>query len=546
MKTSMRRNASRRVGAFALAATMPLTTAIVLGTAPAAATPAQPGGCPDLMMYGIQGTGQSSPDADPGVDTGFLGTVLSAALQEAQGTVDRAYIPYAGSFGGTGPSTPGQNASYMDSVMGAVATGEQWITDKVAECPDIHIGLAGFSQGAHAVRLLMQAILDGKLPIDPSKVALVANFGDPTRPAGASIFPDAPGQTTPDPVPGTSGAMVRQLMTTALSPEGGGIGPTADIASEIGELAGRYFSMCSSGDMTCDSPASAPLAHTVANIAGQLTLDPGDPIKSAETIAKALAFTTIKTIVPVINEDLQGTTLQNLSYRPEVSIGQRLAAASDPRTPLPNISDAVNALFKIGTIGLNAAITVGKQLLAPDTIAAIAAAGATNPVAILGIVGAKLGQAAITLIPPSTANRLVKEAFTTFKTNFTENSDLLSVTSLMKYWDSAAAHNSYGLDSVTPSGDPSTSFVAKWIAAAGMDIAGISDGGDAATTEVGTPPTFDIPTDGTTTTPVEGEMGQLGALTGLLPGADSTVVAESSTPSVSAEPTSTEAPYTPN
>ena len=69
-------------------------------------------------------------------------------------------------------------------------------------------------------------------------------------------------------------------------------------------------------------------------------------------------MTTIKTAVPVINEDVHGTTLANLSLSPQKSLSQRLAEASDPRTPLPSATDAVAALFKLGTIGLNAAITV--------------------------------------------------------------------------------------------------------------------------------------------------------------------------------------------
>ena len=536
-------NWKRRSAAMAFVALVPTTSAIAVGHGSAAAE--QPGGCPDLMVYGIQGTGQSSPDANPTEDTGFLGSIFGPALQKAQGTVDRAYIPYASSFGGVGPSTPGQNASYTESVEGAVATGAQWITEKVTECPNIHIGLVGYSQGAHAVRLLMQQVVEGKLPLKPSRLALVANFGDPTRPQGATIFPGAPSKTTPDPVPGTTGTMVKALLTTAKGPDGGGIGPTADTKADIGEMAGRYFSMCTSGDLSCDAPSSAPLAHTVTNIAGQLTLDQGDPIKSAQTIAQALLFTTLKTVVPVINNDISGSTLANLSYTPKTSIGQRLETASDPRTPLPSLSDAVNALFKIGTIGLNAAITVGKALLTPDTIAAVAAAAATNPVAILGIVGAKVGAAALTLVPPASANRLVKEAYTTFTTNFKENSDLLNVTSLVKFWDTEAAHKSYGTDSITPNGEPSTEFVANWIAAAGMDIAGKS-GDTTSSTATGTPPAFDIPTDNTATSTAaaDSDTAPLGALTGLLPDLGTTTSAAdtTTTSTTGTSPTSTTSP----
>ena len=213
-------------------------------------------------------------------------------------------------------------------------------------------------------------------------------------------------------------------------------------------------------------------------------------------------------------------------------------------------------MFKIGTIGLNAAITVGKALLTPDTIAAVAAAAATNPVAILGIVGAKVGAAALTLVPPASANRLVKQAFTTFTTNFKENSDLLNVTSLVKFWDTEAAHKSYGTDSITPTGEPSTEFVANWIAAAGMDIAG-KTGDTTASTVTGAAPAFDIPTDNTaSTTAAADNDAPLGALTGLLPdlGTTSTPTSSSTTPtntgsplatSTATEPTTTAVPTSP-
>lgn len=433
----------------------------------------QGSGCPGLMVYAIQGTGQSSPDADPSKDAGFLSQVLHPAMQVARGELDRAYVPYDAGFGG---AVAGAAVPYEQSVTGAISKAEAWIKDKAAECPNTKFGLTGYSQGAHAVRIVLNDVVAGKTAITTEKLALVANFGDPGRPQGAPLFPGKPGQETPDPVPGTSGANVSKVVASeANSAPGGGIAPQADVDNDAYKaIAGRYMSACTPGDLACDAPTDAPLAHVVANIAGQSELNPDDPVGSLSTVAQALALTAVKTAVPVINEDVQApeNNLESLSYSPRQTVSQRLATASDPRTPLPNVSDALSAIVKVGTIGFNAVKTVIQTVATPTTIAAVATAGAANPLAIVGILGAKLGEAAVTLVPPATQERWVSNAFEAFKSEFAANAQLFEVSSLLKYWDAAKQHTSYGEVAATPTGQPPTTLVANWIAAAARDIAG--------------------------------------------------------------------------
>ena len=64
------------------------------------------GDCPDLYALGVQGTTETSPDAPVKADTGVLGTIMSPMLAQAReigASVDRAYVPYPGSFGGITP-----------------------------------------------------------------------------------------------------------------------------------------------------------------------------------------------------------------------------------------------------------------------------------------------------------------------------------------------------------------------------------------------------------------------------------------------------------
>ncbi len=208
------------------------------------------------MVYGIQGTGQSSPDADPNQDAGFLSRVLAPAMREAGEYMDRAYVPYDAGFGG---AVPGGTKPYADSVDGAVTTAEDWIKDKAADCPATKFGLVGYSQGAHAVRVVLNNIVNGKTAINADQLALVANFGDPGRPQGAPLFPGRPGQSSPSPVPGTVGDAVSQVVAAVSStPQGGGIAPAADVTTPLTKQ---------SPDATCRRaptatwPATPPLMH---------------------------------------------------------------------------------------------------------------------------------------------------------------------------------------------------------------------------------------------------------------------------------------------
>lgn len=473
---SFLRGSTRRVSV--LTAISLVLIALGVSVPQASAMPQQPSSCPGLMVYAIQGTGQSSPDANPTSDAGFLSRVLRPVMTAASGEVDRAYVPYDAGFGG---AVAGGKQTYEQSVDGAVSKTESWIKDKASACPNTKFGLVGYSQGAHGVRVVLNDIVSGKTAINADELALVANFGDPGRPEGAPLFPGRPGQESPSPVPGTAGEAVSKVVASVSSAaaEGGGIAPQSDVDNKSYEaIAGRYLSSCTPGDLACDAPSSAPLAHLVTNIAGQSELNKDDPVGSLSTIATALAMTAVKTAVPVINEDIQApdNNLQSLSFQPQQTISQRLATASDPRTPLPSVNDALSAVIKIGTIGLNAVKTVVQTVATPDTIGAIAVAGATNPLAIVGILGAKLGQAAVELFPPATQERLVSNAFDAFKGEFAANKDLFQISSLLKYWDTAKQHTSYSEVAATPTGAPPTKLVADWIIAAAKDIAGGGSG----------------------------------------------------------------------
>jgi len=441
-----------------------------VGTATAAPTssPAAGPSCPALEVFGVQGTGQSSPDADPKNDTGMLGLLFRPMMAGASGLIDRAYVPYEASFGG---AVPGGPVPYEQSVDHAVQRLDRMVTDMAKRCPSTKFAGVGYSQGAHAMSVWAKKVGAGQAAIPADRVAGVLLLADPARPARSGVFPGRPGQRSPEAVPGTSGDEVSTVSLTDPGLGGSGIAPLADTGAGFGSLSGRVADICTPGDLACDAPEHAPVAHLVANIAGQSQLDPNDPVAAISTLAQALAMTTFKTAVPVINDDIQGKSLDELSYEPQKTISQRLAEASDPRGPMPGFSDALQAFVKVGTIALNAVKTVAMTVFTPDTIAQLATVGLTNPVGAAMILAPKVAQAVVELVPPAAQSRLVGEAFTALKDNVTDNRDLFNISTLISYSDTIAKHQGYATFSSSPTGQSALAVGARWFDAAAHDIA---------------------------------------------------------------------------
>ncbi|WP_048833491.1 cutinase family protein [Nocardia cyriacigeorgica] len=478
--------------------------------------------CPALYALGIQGTGQSSPDAAPTTDTGMLSTVFMPMMAKApdDGLVDRAYVPYESGFGG---ATGGGVVPYSESVAGGLSRLRSMASSVAERCPETRFGIVGYSQGAHVASIFAQEVGQGSGVLPPEKVAAVALFADPTRNPGAPLFPGAPGKATPDAAPGTEGEELARIVALPQVPaSGGGIGPERDKAENFGALTGRVASFCAAGDLACDAPEGAPILKAVANIAGQAKLSGGDPIASLVSVAQALAYTSIKTATKVVNEDIQGNSLASLSLSPKKSISQRLAEAADPRTPL-DIPAALRALLKVGMIGLNAVVTVVRTVLNPAALADLATAGLSNPPAALVSLGTKLVGAVPQLIPPTTGVRLVNQAFDAVVQNITDNKELLNTTTWVRYWDTVQRHGAYGTATVSADGDAPTTFVAEWFAAVARDLAGTfgSDtaplpGSETAREGPSTPaPGFAEPGPGASTSPDQSGTGQFPFGTGV-------------------------------
>lgn len=428
------------------------------------------GTCPTLYVLAVQGTGESSENAPVKADTGMLSRVLAPLLEQArvQGvSVDRAYVPYPAGFGG---AVPGGHQAYTVSVAEGAQNLRNAAERVLAQCPGTKLAIAGYSQGAHAASGFLREVGGGGDVVPSSAVAAGALFGSPTRAEASGVFPGTT-SNDPAPVPGTGGEAVRELPAVSFAaPRGAGIGPVADIAASYGSLTGRVASWCQLGDLACDAPPNAPVTRAVANVASQVEVG-GDPFLALETIGRSLSQASFSVVVDTVNEDVRGTSVDKLSLEPQMSMAERFAAATAPGATPPTGQEVLAALTKVGLIAANAVSAVARKVLTAQTIAEVAAVGLANPAAAFAILAAKTAGAVADLVPPTTAQRLVRQTFDIVRSEVEANRDLFDLSALAAYRGTVAAHGSYASVPVTAAGLSPVEFVTRWLAAVAKDLA---------------------------------------------------------------------------
>ncbi|OBF82350.1 hypothetical protein A9X06_19370 [Mycobacterium sp. 852002-51759_SCH5129042] len=450
-----------------------LIASTVIGGVVIAPSAAAPNGsdseCPALYVLGVQGAGENAMGSDSTIDSGALGEIVRPLVTgEATGRIDRGYVEFDAVT--TGTDNEHAQAQYENALDASTATLNRLATDFLARCPASQLAVAGYREGAAVAAQFARRTGAGTGAVPAERVAGVALLSDPSRQVGAAPVPGRPGQARPDPAAGTTGDAVGRVapLSTTVPARGGGIAGPA--AGDFGALAGRVVSLCTPGDLSCDTSNEVPIQQVVTNIASSAEDARGDPLRALASVTQALAFTAINSATAVVNNDIQGNSLASLSYQPGKSISQRLAEASDPRTPI-DVPAALHAVLRVGTIGLNAVVTVARQVITPQNIAEIAAAGLADPAAALLVLGQKLLGALPALVPPTTVVRLVGQAFDAVIQNITDNTQLINTTTTVKYSDELDQRASYTTDTVSTDGATATRFVSDWLAAAAADIA---------------------------------------------------------------------------
>lgn len=443
------------VAVAALSATTATVSAVPTDTTPVGAR------CPNLYVLGVQGGEESSADAPTDSDSGALGQVFGPLLASAGESVQRTYVPY-------GYDTHGAPLPYEQATAAATENLHTAAGEVLDRCPDTKIAAAGYAHGAVAVAAFAHQIARGDARVPADAIAGIALLAHPGRAPSTPVLPGRPGETRPAAAPGTTGHAVAQITLHNPNLTGGGI-TNSGAAGNYGALTGRVADLCVPGDATCDTPVGGTLATTVANIVARSDLR--DPIAAISTISQALSATVFTTAVNMVNEDLTGTTLDELSYSPQKTIGQRLAEASAPGAQLPGPHEALAALLKLGGIGLNAVVTVARTVFTPATIAELATVGMANPWAAAAVLGGKLAGAVVQLVPPQTASRWANEAFDAITTTITDQSELYQLAGSAGYSDTVGRHGSYQTTAATTAGASPLAAVADWFEALATDLA---------------------------------------------------------------------------
>ncbi|MEU7219730.1 cutinase family protein [Nocardia iowensis] len=404
----------KRSAATAVAAmTVAGVVAAITATGSAAAVPIGPG-CPGMYLLGVQGTGQSSPGADPLADSGMVGALIAPVLAAVPDLVQRSYIGYPAGFGGAVPG--GGSAPYAVSVADARRQLDAAVVQIADTCPATMIAGIGYSQGAQAMSAFASDVGAGAGPIGPDRIAGIALYAHPDRAPDAPTFPGRPGQITPDPAPGTRGGAVSSVQITNPPAAGGGI---ADGHTGYGALTGRVADICTDGDLACSAPNRAALLRVGAEIAAQADLrDPCTALGSLRGVFSAAlgdAWTAI-----VLNDfQVRGG---NVDYAPQLALSDRLIEAADPRHSAPTELGAAAARWD-------------------EIIATVAA----NPIPLLPKLAAQLSTAWGQLVA--------------------DNADLVNPGVWLRYADTVARHTGYAASGQLNSG-------IAWMVALAVDIAG--------------------------------------------------------------------------
>ncbi|WP_228836047.1 cutinase family protein [Nocardia brasiliensis] len=396
----------------AISATLGAVTSIA-STGDAEAVPIGPG-CPALYVLGVQGTGQSSPGADPLADTGMVGALVAPVVAAVPDLVQRSYIGYPAGFGGAVPG--GGSAPYAVSVADARRLLDAAVTEIAQTCPATRIAAIGYSQGAQAISGFAADVGAGRGPVESDRVAGIALYAHPDRAPDAPVFPGRPGQITPDPAPGTDGGAVSAVQINNPPADGGGI---ADSHTGYGELTGRVADICTDGDLACSAPERAALLRVGAEIAAQADLrDPLTALGSLHAILSAAlgdAWTAL-----LLNDFQVGDGI--VDYTPQLSLAERLIEAADPRHSPPTEYGAASARWN-----------------------ELTATVAVNPIALLPKLAGQLSAAWGQLVA--------------------DNADLVNPAVWVRYADTVARHTGYAANGQLNSG-------IAWMIALATDIAG--------------------------------------------------------------------------
>jgi hypothetical protein len=210
----------------------------------------QDASCPDVQLFSIPGTWESSPQMDPLNPVQFPAALLlnvTNPIRDAFGAdrVAEYTVPYTAQF--HNPFSADQQMSYNDSRAEGTRASIAALTDMNNRCPLTSYVIVGFSQGAVIAGDIASDIGNGRGPVDADLVLGVTLIADGRRQesVGQDIGPNPPGQ----------GAEITLAEVPTLSSLG--LAMTGPRPGGFGTLNDRTNQICATGDLICASPESA-------------------------------------------------------------------------------------------------------------------------------------------------------------------------------------------------------------------------------------------------------------------------------------------------
>lgn len=436
--------------------------------------------CPAVQLIAINGTTESGRNDSVSADTGWMSQVAQPAVREANGDgterMSRAYVPYPASFGGW---TEGEEeTTYAESLEVGIENAGELISQTVEACPETKIFLSGYSQGAQVASAVTRDIGAGQGPAEPDQLAGTALMSDPTREPGAGVFAET-GQSSPGAVPGTTGTEVSGVDAAGAAPvaEGGGIAPNTS-AEDFGAVSDRVASFCVPGDLACDTPENSPILRLVANVAGTTTMDEvtQDPVRALTNIGTITGNSVLFSAADTINEDVQFSAGQGFTVSPATSSEDttlgRMARYSDPDLdPAQHMDSVVQAGMNLAGMAMGATITVAQEVLTPENIGMIMAAGAANPAAGAAVLAGQLAVASTELVTPATVNSGLQRLASEIEHTVGTDDGLAQLAADVGTWNSVESHGMYGEMPFSSTGLTPAGIAQQWAVAAADDVA---------------------------------------------------------------------------
>ena len=435
--------------------------------------------------------------------TGIFADSLNPVLadNELNKNIATIFIPYQAK----GKEKAGE--VYSKTLTDGYARLTQIAYRTTKQCPNTRLILLGQGQAGHLVSFMASEIGAGKSIVKDNQVAFAATISDPTRGESQPLFPGAAGQTAPSSWGGStktentnSGSKKHKSNTDEQTtnvtlhadyftpPEGSGINHKSQQITDFGSLTGRVAQFCLTGDLSCSAPKDAALGRAALAVADQEGADfSKDPVGAANITAQAMSETAATGVVKSLAKDWEGDSLASLKPTGEHSVSDRIEqVASQGIKPTPQVTkkrgstsgkdekpttqveDSMQALVRTGSIAMQAVTTIAADVLDEQTIASVLAAGvtggATSP-ELATILTAKLGTAALKLVPPSSLGSRATSIFEAVTDGIVDNQNLPELVASARTWDQLTTQDGYKTVPVSSTGESTTTVIADWIKA---------------------------------------------------------------------------------